>query len=189
MYRKASRDPRYSKSVWSENQKLQAVATYVLLGSMSQTAIATGIPLVTIKSWRNAQWFKDTLLQIRDEDLDKLDANLQRVIDKALLATEDRLDAGDWQYDPKTGKPIRIPVKAQIALRITNDLLNQQTKIREKPDKVEVEKTIDARLSKLSEEFIRFSKSKTIVGESRVIYGSPKSEGEKGLEAPVDTLT
>ncbi len=169
MQRPVNRDKRYKKKQWSQNQKLQVVATYAILGSMAQTAIATSVPFETIKTWKQMPWFKETLLQIRDEDIQALDSNLQRVIDKALKATEDRVDFGDHQYDPKTGKVVRIPVKAQIALRITNDLLNQQEKLRDKPEKQQVEKTIDARLAKLAEEFGRFASSKLIEGTATII--------------------
>lgn len=165
MKRKTSHDRRYSKSHWTQNQKLEAATTYAMLGTLTETALVTSIPLETLKNWKQSTWFKELLLQIRDEDVQKLDSNLQRVVDKAMKAVEDRLDHGDWQYDPKTGKPLRVPVKAQIALRVTTDLLQRQEKIRERPEKQEVEKTIDARLAKLSEEFARFATSKVIEGE------------------------
>ena len=173
MKRPVARDRRYKKSIWTQNQKLQAVTTYAMLGNMTETALVTSIPLETLKGWKLTPWFKETLLQIRDEDIQKLDGNLQRVATKALASVEDRLDKGDFQYDPRTGKPMRIPVKAQVALRITTDLLDRQDKIRNTPDKVEVEKTIDARLAKLSEEFARFATSRLIEGTSKVIVATP----------------
>ena len=165
MQRKKSKWPMFKKARWTDNQKLEAVASYVMLGNLTETALATSVPRDTLKAWKTTDWWRDLQLQIRDEDVQKLDSNLQRVIGKALKATEDRLDAGEYQYDPKTGKVIRIPVKAQIALRITTDLLTKQDKIRDKPAIQEVEKTIDARLSKLAEEFVKFSSAKTINGK------------------------
>ena len=82
--------------------------------------------------------------------------------DLALKATEDRIDNGDHQYDPKSGAIIRIPIKASVALRISTELLTKKEKLLDKPDTQAVEKTIDARLSKLSEEFARFASAKTI---------------------------
>ena len=156
---------------WGEDQRLQAAACYVMLGSLRQVAMATGISLSQLKVWKTADWWKDLILQIRDEDVAQLDANIQKVVCKALKVVEDRLDGGDYQYDPKTGKPVRIPVKAQIALRVTTDLLARQEKIRSAPVRMEVEKTIDARLAKLADEFHRFAKggTKTINMEPLVI--------------------
>jgi hypothetical protein len=70
------------------------------------------------------------------------------------------LDLGDAQFDQRTGEIIRIPVKAHVALKITTDLLTKQQKLYENPVKEQVEKTIDDRLLKLSEEFARFATAK-----------------------------
>ena len=166
MKRRVSKDKRYSKAKWTQNQKLEAATTYLMLGSLAQTAIVTGVPFYTLRSWKTTDWFRELLTQIRTEDVQQLDSNLQRVVDKALKTVEDRLDLGDHQYDPKTGKLVRVPVKAHVALKVTTELLNRQDKIHDKPEKQEIEKTIDARLLKLSEEFARFAGSRLIEGEA-----------------------
>ncbi len=162
MKRKKSKYPWYVKAHWTQEQKLQAVASYVMLGSLRETCLATSIPFETLKTWKTQDWWKELQLQIRDEDVQQLDSNLQKVIGKALKGLEDRLDNGDYQYDQKTGKVVRIPIKAQIALKTVTELLTKQEKIREKPVAVEVEKTIDARLLKLAEEFSRFARAKDV---------------------------
>ena len=162
MKRAVSKDRRYKKARWTENQKLEAVVTYSMLGSLKETCLVTSIPFDTLKTWKTQDWWKDLILQVRDEDVQQLDANLQRVINKALKATEDRIDNGDFQYDPKTGELLRVPVKAQIALKVTSELLTKQEKLRNAPIKAEIDKTVDARLAKLAEEFARFSKARTI---------------------------
>jgi hypothetical protein len=131
-----------------------------MLGNMSETALVTGIPLPTLKLWKQSDWFKEYALQLQTEDVQQMDSNLRRVIQKALKATEDRLDLGDAQFDQRTGEIIRIPVKAHVALKITTDLLTKQQKLYENPVKEQVEKTIDDRLLKLSEEFARFATAK-----------------------------
>lgn len=171
MYRKKSTDKRYKKSVWTQNQRLQAVSTYLMLGNMAETAIVTGIPLPTLKMWKTTDWFKEYCLQLQSEDVQQMDSNLKRVINKALKATEDRLDLGDAQFDQKTGAIVRIPVKAHVALKITTELMTKQQKLYDNPIKEQVEKTIDDRLLKLADEFARFSNTKklTIEGETKVV--------------------
>jgi len=169
MRRKTSHDRRYKKSVWTQNQRLQAVSTYLMLGSMPETAIVTGIPLPTLKTWKTTDWFKEYALQLQSEDIQQMDSNLKRVINKALKATEERLDMGDAQFDQKTGEIIRIPVKAHVALKITTDLMTKQQKLLDNPVKEEVEKTIDDRLLKLSEEFARFANMKKNTIEAEII--------------------
>lgn len=162
MRRGVSKWNPHKKAAWTQQQKLQAVATYVMLGNLTETSLVTEIPRYTLREWKVKDWWKDLVNQIRDEDVQQLDSNLQRVIQKALKATEDRLDAGEYQYDPKTGKVIRIPIKANIALKITTELLTKQEHLRDKPERMEVEKTIDARLAKLADEFVKFSSARTI---------------------------
>jgi len=160
MRKKKSTDRRYKTSQWTQNQKLQAISTYLMLGNMVETALVTGVPLPTLKGWKTSPWWKEYSLQLQAEDIQQMDSNLKRVVDKALKAVEDRLDLGDAQYDQRTGSIVRIPVKAHVALKITTDLLTKQEKIRENPVKEEVEKTIDDRLLRLSEEFARFAHAK-----------------------------
>jgi hypothetical protein len=160
MRRKDSKDRRYKKSQWTHDQKLQAVSTYLMLGNMPETAIVTGIPLPTLKVWKTTDWFKEFALQLKTEDVQQMDSNLKRIINKALKATEDRIDHGDAQFDQKTGEIVRIPIKAHVALKISTELLTKQQKLEENPIKEEVEKTIDDRLLKLSEEFARFASAK-----------------------------
>ena len=160
MQRRVSKDKRYKKSHWTQNQKLQAVSTYLMLGSMAETAIVTGIPLATIKLWKQTDWFKEYALQLQTEDVQQMDSNLRRVINKALKATEERIDLGDAQFDQRTGEIVRVPIKAHVALKITTELMTKQQKLNENPVKEEIEKTIDDRLLKLSEEFAKFASNK-----------------------------
>ena len=166
MKRKTSTDKRYKKSVWTHNQKLEAVSTYLMLGSMPQVAIVTGVPLPTLKIWKQSDWFKEYSLQLKTEDIQQLDSNIRRIVDKSLKALEDRIDLGDAQFDQKTGKITRIPIKAHVALRISTELLTKQEKLNKDPIKEQVEKTIDDRLAMLSQEFARFAVMKSVSGES-----------------------
>ena len=169
MRREDSHDRRYKKSVWTQNQKLEAVSTYLMLGNMAETAIVTGIPHQTLKVWKTTDWFKEYSLQLQNEDIQKMDGKLKRIVDKALKAVEDRLDLGDAQFDQKTGLITRVPVKAHVALKITSELMTKQDKLHSNPIKEEVERTIDDRLAKLSEEFARFASMKTIDVEGHVV--------------------
>ena len=67
---------------------------------------------------------------------------------------------GDAQYDQKTGKIKRIPIKAHVALKISSELLTKRDKAKKAPVKEELEKTIDERLLRLSEEFAKFASTK-----------------------------
>ena len=178
--RRISKGLKNKLANWGSDQKLQACACYVMLGNLREVALATDIPYETLKVWKAQDWWKDLILQIRDEDIQKLDVNLQRIVTKSLKVIEDRLDKGEYQYDPKTGKVMRIPIKANIALRVSTELLTKQDKLRLEPLKLEVEKTIDARLAKLAEEFSRFSRSRDVT--PRLVMSAP--EGGRVVLSP-----
>ena len=160
MRRPKSHDRRYKKSIWTQNQQLQAVSTYLMLGNLAETAVVTGVPLPTLKMWKTTDWFKEYALQLQSEDVQQMSSSMKKVIDKALKAVEDRLDLGDAQFDQRTGGIVRVPVKAHVALKITTDLMTKQEKLSANPVKEQVEKTIDDRLLKLSEEFAKFASGK-----------------------------
>lgn len=164
MKRPKSRDRRYKKSIWTQNQKLQAVSTYLMLGNLVETAVVTGVPLPTLKLWKTTDWFKEYALQLQSEDVQQMSSNLKRVVEKSLKAVEDRLDLGDAQFDQRTGSIVRVPVKAHVALKISTELMAKQQKLLDNPVKEEIEKTIDDRLLKLSEEFARFAGPKMVKG-------------------------
>ena len=159
----------HKKGQWTRNQKLQAVSTYLMLGNMAQTAIVTGIPLPTLKLWKQHDWFNEYVLQLKTEDIQQMDSNLMRVVDKALKAVEDRIDYGDAVFDQKTGAIVKLPIKANVALKISTELLTKQEKINNAPIREELEKTIDQRLLKLSEEFARFAGMKQIDVQGNIL--------------------
>jgi len=79
------------------------------------------------------------------------------------------LDLGDAQFDQRTGEIIRIPVKAHVALKITTELMTKKEKLLSNPVKEEVERTIDDRLLKLSEEFARFANTRANVIDVQMV--------------------
>ena len=74
------------RTLWTTNQKLQTVSTYLMLGSMTETALVTGVPYPTIELWRRQDWWKEFALKLQSEDIQQMDSNLRRVIDKSLKA-------------------------------------------------------------------------------------------------------
>jgi hypothetical protein len=160
MKRPKSKDKRFKTHHWNQNQKLQACSTWLMLGNMAETALVTSIPIQTLKGWKTTDWWKEACLQLQQEDLQQTTSKIKKIVDKALKAVEDRLDVGDAMYDQRTGEIVRIPVKAHVALKISTELLTKQEKMQSNPIREEVEKTIDDRLLKLSEEFAKFASKK-----------------------------
>jgi hypothetical protein len=173
MKRLKSKDSRSVKAWWTQDQKLKFVRIFCTYGNMAIASVESGVPIDTCNAWRNQQWFKDALLVIQGEVSDQRDANINRIVEKSLMAVEDRLDHGDAQFNQASGEIVRIPVKAQVVMKITSDLLNRQDRVISEPMKKELEKTIDDRLAMLSQEFARFASMKTIDVE---VVDAPSSQ-------------
>jgi hypothetical protein len=167
--RRKKRDLKASGKWWSEAQKIEAVTTWLALGSLPLTAAATGIPKDTIVRWRYTDWWKELVLQIRSEETLALDGRLSKIVNKALAVVEDRLDNGNFQYDPKTGGNVRVPVNLRDSMKATADLMDRREILRQQPMQEQIEKTVDDRLAKLADEFARFAKAKDVTPKSKVI--------------------
>lgn len=158
-----------TKEWWSDNQRVEAVTAYLACGSPSQVCVALGIPISTFQRWKASTWFKELVEQLRNEDTLKLDAKLTRIVEKSLVQIEDRIDNGNYTYNPRTGEYDRVQAKLLDITRAATALLERQEKIRAMPEKAEIDKTIDARLAKLGEEFTKFARARTIEGTSTKI--------------------
>ena len=152
---------------WSDKEKYQAVAAYLLMGKITLVAAATRIPEITLRKWKTAQWWKDAIDEIRRSNKIELSGRLTDVVNKTIVQLEDRVQNGDYFFNPKTGKFERKTIKAIEASQITNNLIDK-TLILEKQaiTEKETDEGLDARLAKLMEEMKRFAKATTIEGEA-----------------------
>jgi hypothetical protein len=175
MERKKRKDGK--KKWWSADQRLQAAATYVMLGTTTETSLVTGIPLPTLKAWKTLPWWKDMVEQVRSDDLDLTSSSIQRVMKKALTIVEDRLDNGNFVLDQKTGRVIRVGVNLKDSLKATTELMaKQEALLNSQVHKQTQEATVD-RLTKLAEELAKFAKAKPV----------PAIEGEfKTIKTPLE---
>lgn len=154
----------HKQAWWSEKQKFEVVSAYVLLGNVAQVSRLTGIPEITVRKWKASPWWKEAENEIRLSSKVQLSGKLTKAIELANIALEDRLVNGDFQYDYKTGKMIRKPVNADLALRALDRLIDRQEMLDNSMKKLEVttDEGTNERLSKLAEQFVNFAKAKTI---------------------------
>lgn len=111
---------------WSDSQKLEAVQTYLMLGTVRMTSAALKIPEITIKVWRQSAWWKDLEAELRVQDELQLSTRLKKIAEKSFSAVEDRLDHGNYIFDQKTSQLRRVPVNAKDAHKIALDSVKQK---------------------------------------------------------------
>jgi len=127
--RRRSTKPGTPNKAWAQSQKIECVLTYIATGSEVKTAAATGIPKNTIHIWRYQPWWKELTQQIRDEEDDKLSADLGKIVEKAMTTVEDRLINGDFGFNQKTGEIFRKPVNLKDAHKVAVDMIDQKLKV------------------------------------------------------------
>jgi hypothetical protein len=174
----------------SEAKRVEAVTTYLVLGKATLVGAALGIPEGTIRQWRTQPWWKELEMQIQTESDQELDHKLAKRIDKALELVNDRLDNGDFQYDPKTGQFVRRPVGARDGWKIASEMIDKRWILRKQPKEQSSQEAVGDILKNLASEFAEMAKRKLT---ERVINGSAveiKEELPVGVpELPRETGT
>lgn len=144
---------------WSPKQRNEAVAAYLILGNMMMVVASTGIPEVTLRKWKMQQWWRDKEEDIRRGKKVELSSRLSKVIDKTVMQLDDRVEHGDFFYNPRTGVLDRKPISAAQASKITVELIDRNNILdREVSKEVLSDEGLETRLSKLRDEMIKFAR-------------------------------
>lgn len=147
---------------WSDNQKMEAVQSYLLLGNLAMTGRILGIPEITLRVWKRTEWWKDAVAEIKSQERVQLSGKMKKLLDASLSVVEDRLINGDFQFDQKTGEVVRKPVNMKDAHKVAMDMQERQELL----DKALTEKEdtsdagIETRLLKLAEQFADMASKK-----------------------------
>jgi hypothetical protein len=156
---------------WSDSQKLEAVQTYLMLGSVRMTSAALKIPEITLKIWRSSTWWKDLESELKIQDELQLSTRLKKIAEKSFAAVEDRLEHGNFVFDQKTGKIRRIPVNLKDAHKVALDSIQQKELIAKKHVEVANDGQIMDKLEQLANKFAEMAsdKFKQIQDEPRTV--------------------
>lgn len=154
---------------WTWEKKVECATVYAVYGNASRVEEQCGVSAVTVRGWARQPWWKDLIEDIRDRKLDEMDAKMTANIDKALDNIAKALVTGDEFYDNKTGQFYNKAVSAKDNTMIAAILTDKVQLLRGKPTQRVEKVSTEDRLSKLQEEFEKFSKAKTIEGEVDVL--------------------
>lgn len=141
---------------------MKALTTFLATGSPAHTAAITGIPEPTINTWRKQEWWNERIKEIREGENIQLDAKLTKVMDKALDAVVDRIENGEYMYDPRTGEIRRVPAKLRDVQKVAGDMIDKKTLLAKmQKGKEEDKKQVTAdHLIQLAREFAKFATGK-----------------------------
>lgn len=150
---------------WPDKKKIEVATAHSMGLTAPMIEAATGVPRQTIRHWRLEDWFKDLISEIQREDDNNVDAKLTKIVSKSLDNVVDRLENGDYMYDPKQGKFIRKPMTGRDTARVADIMFDKRNLLRGKPTSISgKQEQISDRLLKLAQEFERFTRAKTIEG-------------------------
>lgn len=168
--------PKRAKDVttnrqWSDSQKLEAVTTYLALGNLALSSRVLGIPEMTLREWKNKEWWKEVEGELKVQDDIQLSSRLKRIIESTLSATEDRIANGDWIFNSKEGSLMRKPVSLKDTHKVTMDLIDKREHLADKqPVSANLEQ-IDEKLKKLAEKFDQIAQGRRPIEVTDVITG------------------
>lgn len=162
--------PRGRPLAYSYAKRTEAVTMFMTLGSLLMVSGATGIPITTLKNWRAQDWWKEITDELQASEKIVLSAKLQKIINRSLEITENRLDEGDFFYDQKLGELVRKPVSLRDAAAVAQMALTQKTNIQTVEQVATAQEGVMDKLQKLSDSLAQFAKAKPAVNVTDVVF-------------------
>lgn len=139
-----------------------AVTYYAITGSSLKThelmkQAGVPVPASTIRMWKNTHgWWKTVLSEVRRAKQDELDAKLTAVIMKGVDELNDRVENGNYKYNPKTGEIERVPLtSSELAKDAVGIPIDKRAIMRGDPTSRIVKEDVNETLKFLGEQFMK----------------------------------
>jgi hypothetical protein len=174
---------------WSDSQKLECVTTYLSLGNLALTSRLLKIPEMTIRMWKQKDWWRELETELRQQETLELSVRLKKIIESTLATTEDRLANGDFIYDNRLGQMVRKPVSMRDAHKVTLDLMNRRDVLENRQPKDVSLEQIDDKLAKLAQKFEEIANGRKPIEVTDVIIGSEVSDELEEVDGDQSTPT
>lgn len=147
------------RGTWPEKKRMEVLTTFLATGSQAHTSAITGIPEQTIRSWRKQEWWAERTKEFKSDNTLVLDNKLTKIMDKALDAVVDRIENGEFMYDPRTGEIRRVPAKLRDVQKVASDMIDKKAlleKVTKGKEEQKQQITAD-HLVQLAREFAKFA--------------------------------
>lgn len=172
------------KVVWSDQDRLKAVSTYLATGNLLKTARLLNIPLDTVREWKyRTTWWKELENMLKDEQNDALAATATDIVEASMKALQDRLKNGDYVYNVRTGEVSRVQVKARDLANIANTMVEKKLVLHKQPSRIVAKEqdVLEDKLNKLASAFKKFGKKGEVEVEGEVVIDSPPQVEDKEM--------
>lgn len=139
---------------WSDQQKLEAVTSWLALGNLAMVSRILSIPEITLRVWKTSEWWNKAVEEIRLSENVQLSARMKKLVEASHTIVAQRLETGDPILNQKTGEIIYKPVNLRDAHRVAVDLIDRQKEVDKLTrDTSPSEERDDDKLAKLAERF------------------------------------
>jgi len=175
---------------YSDSQKIEAVTTYLILGSLSLVASTLKISINTLKVWKKSEWWKEVEQDLRIQEDLQLSKRMKDILTKSLDVVQDRLEHGDFIWDQREGELKRKPVNLNDANRVLKDIGERRDVLINRHvanESISTDKVEDM-LAKLADQFAQIASkvtnNKDSIQVTDVIFGDDdNAKDEQGRDS------
>ena len=157
-----------NKTFYSEKEKLNVCCVFAVTGNSRRTAELTKVPEATIRAWKTQAWWHDVTSRIHEEQDEEISGKLTKLVDNAVNQINDRLEHGDFVYNPKLDKLIRKPVGARDVAAVAVMAVDKRQLLRGKATSRTEKIGVDERMKDLAAQFKKFAQAKEIVQDTSI---------------------
>lgn len=167
---------------FSDNQKIEAVQTYLILGNLRMVSATLNISYGTLTMWKASDWWRSIENDLKLQDELQLSARLKKIAERSFEVVEDRLENGNFIYDQKTGKIRRVPVSLKDAHKVAIDSVEKRELIATRNVEKANDGEIISKLEQLALKFAEMAGQKIIQDENRTVEMADVVEEELKTE-------
>jgi len=143
--------------LYPDSTKTDALKLWLVTGNLKQVAASMNIPYDTLKVWRGSKWWNELSQEIRTEGHLALSAKMQKIADKAMEVTLDRLENGEQVFDQKSGQTITKPVNMRDAHQVAVSFQDRALKLQNSPQDEAHQLAVHDRLAQLADAFSKMA--------------------------------
>jgi uncharacterized protein (DUF2384 family) len=169
---------------WPEKKKIEALTTFLATGSQAHTSAIIGVPEETVRLWRKSDWWAERTKEFKSDNSLVLDNKLAKIMDKALDAVVDRIENGEYIFDPRTGITTRVPPKLRDVQKVASDMIDKKALLEKiTKGKEDTKQAITAdHLVMLAREFAKFANGGREPAEAQDLKSVIEGEHEEIFE-------
>ena len=142
------------KSCYSPEQRISALTTWLLTGSLLKAATLSGVDYSAVRQWAStSEWWKEGIARIRKQKNDELDARITLMIDKTMDEIEERILLGDEVVHGPSGQKIRKKINGKDLTTMVAILYDKRALMRGDPTSMQGKATGAGVLADLKKDF------------------------------------